>query len=286
MSSLRDFTSECPLTQRFRAGLSMFRPYGSAARLLLALWSFPLIFSPFILGCQQQPTTLSGPIARIAEPIDPATVGSVSGTVSFTGPPPARVAIDMGQDPACAVASKEQIFGEGVVASDGKLANAFVYVKQGAEKFSRTVPAEPAVLDQKGCRYEPHVMGLVAGQKLRILNSDPPIHTVHPAAKNNQSWNISQMPRGAPVEKTFTREELLVPVTCNQHPWMRMYVNILNHPFFAVSDHEGRFEIKGLPPGDYILAVVHEKLGAQELQIKLAPKEAKRDVQFAFASAK
>src|SRR5258708_423300 len=253
---------------------------------------FAVCFLFVLLACNrsESPTTLSGPVSRIsqdtAKPIDPTTVGSISGTVAFTGAAPQPVAIDMGQDPACSVASKEQIFGEGVVAKDGKLANAFVYVKQGAEKFATTVPAEPAVLDQKGCRYEPHVMGLLAGQKLRILNSDPAIHNVHRAAKNNQSWNISQMPRGAPVEKTFTREELMVPITCNQHPWMRMYVNVLSHPFFAVSDADGHFEIKGLPPGDYTLAVVHEKLGAQEQQIRLAPKEAKRDIQFAFASAK
>jgi len=264
----------------------MLGPYGSAAGLLLALWCFPPIFSSFILGCQNQPTTLSGPVARVAEPIDPATVGSVSGTVTFTGTAPKPIAIDVGQDPACSVASKEQIFGEALIANDGKLANAFVYVKRGAEKFASTVPTEAAVLDQKGCRYEPHVLGLVTGQKLRILNSDPAIHNVHPAAKNNQSWNISQMPGGAPVEKTFAREELMVPVTCNQHPWMRMYVNVLRHPFFAISDAGGRFEIRGLPPGDYTLAVVHEKLGTQEQQFKLAPRETKRDVQFALGSGK
>jgi hypothetical protein len=253
-------------------------------------FSIKILFAIFFLlsmfGCSSKPTTVSGPIGRLGDPIDPSTVGSVSGVVTFTGTAPKRATIDMGQDPACSVAAKQSVLAEGVVVNDGKLANAFVYVKHGAEKYAVRTP-EPAVLDQKGCRYEPHVMGLVTGQKLRILNSDPAMHNVHPTAKNNESWNISQMPGAAPMEKTFTQEELMLPITCNQHPWMKMYVNVLPHPFFAVTDSEGRFEIKDLPPGEYTLAVVHEKLGpAQETQIKIAPKESRRDVQFAFAQAK
>jgi plastocyanin len=222
----------------------------------------------------------------VGDPIDPSTTGSVSGVVTFTGTAPKRVTIDMGQDPACSIAAKHAVLAEGVVVNEGKLANVFVYVRQGAEKYT-VPPPEPAVLDQKGCRYTPHVMGLVTGQKLRILNSDPAMHNVHPTAKKNESWNISQMPGAAPMEKTFTQEELMLPITCNQHPWMKMYVNVLPHPFFAVTDSEGRFEIAGLPPGEYTLTVVHEKLGpGQETQIKVAPRESKRDVQFAYTQSK
>ena len=239
-------------------------------------------------GCKQE-RILSGPVAVVkeGEKIDPATVGSISGTVTFTGTPPKRLAIDMGQDPACSYAAKEANLSEAVLVNNGKLANAFVYVKQGPEKYAVPVPAEPAVLDQKGCRYQPHVMGLVAGQKLRILNSDPAMHNVHPTAKNNESWNVSQMPGAAPIEKIFTQEELMLPIICNQHPWMKMYVNVVKIPFFAVSDAEGKFEIKGLPPGEYTLTVVHEKFGAgQDVHLTLAPKEAKQGVQFAYSQAK
>lgn len=242
-----------------------------------------------ILGCNspQSRTTISGPVARIGEKIDPATVGSISGTVAFNGTPPRQVAIDMDQDPACSLASKQPNLAEAMVVNDGKLANAFVYVKQGAEKFAFALPSEPAVLDQKGCRYQPHVMGLMVGQKLRILNSDPAMHNVHPSAVKNESWNVSQMPGAPPIEKTFPQEELMLPIGCNQHPWMKMYVNVLRHPFFAVTDSEGRFEIRGLPPGGYTLAVVHEKLGAgQEMQITLAPKEARQGAQFTYPQAK
>jgi plastocyanin len=271
--------------------LKVFRLYGpAAARLFRLAWSATLSISLLVVGCKQEPTTLSGPIAQkrqatVTQHIDPSMVGSVSGTVTFAGAAPKRAAIDVGYDPACSYAVKEPNFSEGVVVNNGTLANAFVYVKQGAEKFAVSPPAEPAILDQKGCRYEPHVMGLVAGQELRILNSDPAMHNVHPTAKNNESWNVSQMPGAAPIEKTFEKEELMLPIVCNQHPWMKMYVNILQHPFFAVSDSQGKFEIKGLPPGEYTLAVIHEKLGpAQEVQVKLAPKQAKQGVQFTYAS--
>ncbi len=237
-----------------------------------------------IAGCNSKPTTISGPIARIGEKIDPAAVGSISGTVTFTGTPPKRATIDMGQDPACSYAAKDPTFAEAVVVDSGKLVNAFVYVKQGPDKYAVPVPTEPAILDQKGCRYAPHVLGLMVGQKLRILNSDPAMHNVHPTARNNESWNVSQMPGAAPIEQTFTEKELMLPITCNQHPWMKMYVNVLHHPFFAVSDAAGKFEIKGLPPGEYTLAIVHEKLGpGQEVHVTLAPKEAKQGVQFAYS---
>src|SRR5262249_24329412 len=250
---------------------------------------FSVFFCLAVVACTSKPTTISGPVAVVkqGEKIDPATVGSVNGTVTFTGTSPKRVAIDMSQDPACSYAAKEPNLSEAVVVNDGRLANAFVYVKQGPDKYAVPVPAEPAVLDQKGCRYHPHVMGLVAGQKLRILNSDPAMHNVHPTALKNESWNISQMPGTQPIEKTFTQEELMLPIMCNHHPWMKMYVNVLKNPFFAVTDADGKFEIKGLPPGEYTLAVVHEKLGpGQEVKITLAPREAKQGVQFAYAQGK
>ena len=248
---------------------------------------FSVFFCLALLACNSKPTTLEGPVARVGEKIDPATVGSISGTVSFTGTPPKRMPIDMGGDPACSYAAKEPTLSEAILVNDGKLANAFVYVKDGPEKYFVPVPKEPAVLDQKGCRYHPHVMGLVAGQKLRILNSDPAMHNVHPTPKNNEGWNVSQMPGAAPIEKTFTQEELMLPIICNQHPWMKMYVNVMKNPFFAVSDAVGRFEIKGLPPGEYTLAVVHERLGAgQEVHVTLAPKEVKQRVQFTYPESK
>jgi len=235
-----------------------------------------------LAGCQkeQAPTeTASGPApaAPAAKPIDPATVASVSGTIKFTGT--AKVGkIDMSQDSNCTGGPS---FAETVVAEGGNLANVFVYVKEG---FSGTTPApaEAATLDQHGCKYVPHVMGVVAGQTIKILNSDNTTHNIHPTPKTNREWNESQAPKSMALEKSFPREELMLAVKCNQHPWMKMYVNVVKHSFFAVSSKDGKFEIKGLPPGDYTIAAVHETLGTQETKVTLAAKDAKI-AEFSFA---
>jgi len=119
------------------------------------------------------------------------------------------------------------------------------------------------------------VLGVVAGQTVKIVNSDPTTHNIHPTPKDNREWNESQPPQAAPIEKTFAREEIMLPVKCNQHPWMRMFVNVTKSPFYAVTGADGKFEIKGLPPGDYTIAFVHEKLGEQEMKVTLAAKDSK-----------
>src|SRR5205085_12116467 len=160
-----------------------------------------------------------------------------------------------------------------LVVNNGKLANVFVYVKDGLGQFAFLTPAQPAVLDQKGCRYVPHVLGLMAGQSLKILNSDLTEHNVHPMPKKNPDWNESQMARGAPLMRTFQHPEIMMPVQCNQHPWMKAYLNVLPHPYFAVTAPDGSFQIKDLPPGEYTLAAVHEKLGEQTVKVKVGAKE-------------
>jgi hypothetical protein len=115
----------------------------------------------------------------------------------------------------------------------------------------------------------------MTGQTVQIKNDDPTTHNIHPTPKDNREWNESQPPSAPALEKNFTREEIMLPVKCNQHPWMKMYVNVVKSPFFAVTDKSGKYEIKGLPPGDYTLGFVHEKLGEQEQKVTVAPKEAK-----------
>ena len=163
--------------------------------------------------------------------------------------------------------------GKALAVNNGRLANVFVYVRDGLGHFTFPAPSEPAVLDQRGCRYVPHVLGLMAGQPLKILNSDLTEHNVHPMPKNNGDWNESQMARGAPLMKTFQHPEIMMPVQCNQHPWMKAYVNVLPHTYFAVTAPDGSFQIKDLPPGEYTLAAVHEKLGEQTVKVKVSSKE-------------
>ena len=219
---------------------------------------------------QPTPSATSTP-APVATPIDPATAAIITGTVKFDGPAPKLAKIDMSQDPNC----KGSNTAENIVTSGGNLANVFVYVKQGLGNRTFSVPTDPIVLDQTGCKYHPHVLGVMAGQTIKIVNSDPTTHNIHPTPKDNREWNESQAPQTAPLEKTFAREEILLPVQCNQHPWMKMFIGVVKNPFFAVTGPDGKFEIKGLPPGEYTIAFVQEKLGEQTQKVTLAAKDSK-----------
>lgn len=243
-----------------------------------------LLVALFLLGCQSQPAPQppSAAATRSAAvvSIDPSTAGSVSGTIAFKGAAPKPPMLDMSQDPAC---PPEPQPSEALAAKNGKLPNVFVYVKDGLPPGSFPAPVEPAVLDQKGCRYIPHVLGVMTGQQFKVLNSDIAQHNVHPMPASNPQWNESQMPSGKPITKSFTHAEMMVPIQCNQHPWMRAYVSVMPHPYFAVSGADGTFEIKNLPPGEYTLAAVHEKLGEQTMKVKVGPKESAKAA-FTFAA--
>ncbi|HEV7746763.1 MAG TPA: carboxypeptidase regulatory-like domain-containing protein [Pyrinomonadaceae bacterium] len=193
----------------------------------------------------------------------PSDGGTVSGTIAFTGAAPAPKKIDTSADPACGSKNPTLATEDNVVA-DGKLANVFVYIKDGAAADGTKIDGyawkadAPVTLDQDGCHYRPHVAGVMVGQKLSIKNSDPTQHNIHFTPKNNPDWNQSQ-PNGAPeLTHSFARSEILVPVKCNQHPWMKAYVGVLKHPLFAVSAADGTFTIKGVPAGTYTLAAWHE----------------------------
>jgi plastocyanin len=239
-----------------------------------------LLLACISLACNKNPkpsaaTSNTSTSQPYLQPIDPATTVSISGAASFEGATLPNPTIDMSGDPACALAANSPARAETVLVNHGKLQNVFVYVKSGLEAYAIKIPAAPAILDQRGCRYVPHVLGIVAGQKLRILNSDRTLHNVHPLSSNNPQWNDSQMPGGAPREHIFSKPELLLPIACNQHPWMKMYVNVVQNPFFSISDAQGKFEIRGLPPGEYVVEAVHERLGIQDVKITLEAREHK-----------
>jgi len=220
---------------------------------------------------QASPAPAEAQPAAASTPIDPATAATLSGTVKFDGAAPKANKIDMSQDPAC----KGTNTAETVVVDGGQLANVFVYVKDGLGSRTFDIPKEAIAIDQKGCQYHPHVLGVMAGQNVEIKNADPTTHNIHPTPKDNREWNESQPPQAAPIEKTFAREEIMLPVKCNQHPWMKMYINVVKSPFYAVTGPNGKYEIKGLPPGDYTIAFVHEKLGEQTQKVTVAAKDSK-----------
>ncbi|MBV8478281.1 MAG: hypothetical protein JOZ36_16600, partial [Acidobacteria bacterium] len=156
---------------------------------------------------EEKAATANAPAAP-ATPIDPNTVASISGTVKFDGAAPKPAKIDMSQDPACKGTNQ----AENIVVSDGDLANVFVYVKDGLGNRGFDVPKDPVVIDQQGCKYHPHVLGVMTGQNLEIKNDDQTTHNIHPTPKDNREWNESQPPSAAPIEKSFAREEVMLPV--------------------------------------------------------------------------
>jgi len=119
------------------------------------------------------------------------------------------------------------------------------------------------VLDQRGCKYMPHVFGAQVGQPVRIINSDGTLHNVHAVPKENTEFNFGQPLKGMESTQTFTKGEIMVPFRCDVHGWMSAYGGIVPHPFFAVTKNDGSFEIKGLPAGTYTIETWHERFGLQ-----------------------
>ena len=217
-----------------------------------------------------------------APAMDPAAAATITGKVTFSGEKPASKAISMDAVPACANQYKGTIPADDTIVNpNATLKNVFVYVKAGLPARQWPAPATPVSLDQKGCIYTPRVLGIMTGQDLEISNNDPSMHNVHPMPKNNKEWNTSQAPKGEKIVKQFDKEDIMIPFKCNVHPWMRAYVGVVSHPFFAVTGDDGSFTLKGLPPGDYTLAAWHEKLGTQEIKVSVAAKESKA-ADFAF----
>ena len=219
-------------------------------------------------------TPAAGGAAATPDEVNGATV---TGKVVFDGAKPTPKTLDMSAVPACMNAHKTPAKSEEVVVNDnGTLMNAFVWVKAGlpADKTWQ-VPTTPVALTQQGCMYTPHVVGAMAGQNLDIKNSDPTNHNIHPMPTTNQDWNESQPPGAPDKMQSFPRQEVLIPVKCNIHPWMKAYIGVVSHPFFAVTGADGTFSIKGLPPGTYTIEVVHEKFGNSEQQITVGAKDSK-----------
>lgn len=204
--------------------------------------------------------------------VDPATAGSISGEIRYTGKRPVREAIDMSNDPACVEAHHGKAVAESLVVSpNGSLANAFIYVKEGLEGKHFEAPSTPVVIDQNGCWFRPRIVGIQTGQVFEVRNSDPVTHNIHPMAQVNREWNHSQGAGDPPMVRKFPKTEVMIRVKCNIHSWMHAFIGVVDNPYFAVSKEDGSYSIENLPPGTYTIGFWQEALGTQERQVTVAP---------------
>jgi plastocyanin len=226
-----------------------------------------------------------------APAVQPASVpgaagGTITGKIKFTGTAPRPQPIDMSEEATCKAKYKTSPpMTEAVVAGTaGALANVFVYVREGLPANAKyQAPATSVVLDQNGCRYHPHVLGIMVGQGLEILNSDPVLHNIKAIAKKNRPFNVSQPSAGMKTVRTFSAPEVMVSLECNVHGWMNAWLGVRPDPFYAVSGPDGSFSITGLPPGTYTIEAWHEKFGTQTATVTVTGTESKT-ANFTFAA--
>lgn len=198
--------------------------------------------------------------------------GKIFGTVRFEGTPPKPAPLSMSKDRNCESAHPAPAYSEdGQVNANGTLPNVFIFIKQGLHEDHPTPPTASVTLDQRGCTFVPHVLGVMVGQPLRVLNSDPTTHNVQTISKANRPHNQSQQPGAAPIIWRFNHPEIIITLKCNVHPWMTAYVGVVDNPFYAVTGKDGVFSLSGVPPGQYVLEAWTETFGTQEKKVTVPP---------------
>ncbi len=218
-----------------------------------------------------------------------AAASSITGTVIFDGKAPALKPLAMDADPACAKKHSGPVANEMLALGKGNtMGNIMVWVSKGLPAGKTwPVPKAPVVLDQNGCQYKPHVMGIMVGQTYRILNSDGVLHNVHTLPKVNKAFNRAMPPTVKEATTTFDKEEALFHIKCDVHPWMSAYVAVFTHPFFSVTSTDGKYTISGLDPGTYTITAWHERLGTQTATVTVGATDTKtQNFKFALPAGK
>lgn len=197
--------------------------------------------------------------------------GAVTGAVTFAGEAPAGVPVQMAADPFCSAAHPEPVVARSVrVDAEGRLADVVVWVRDAP---AGPAAGSPALLDQEGCLYLPHVLAVRAGQTVVFRNSDMTLHNINVQPARNPGFNVGQPIRGMQIERQFDNPEVGIPVRCDVHPWMTGYLAVFGHGAFAVTGDDGSFRIEGLPAGDWVIEAWHESLGARTMEVSVGDGE-------------
>ena len=240
----------------------------------------PLAMVVLSAGCTGGKESATGGPPAGAKRVDESKAGSLTGRVVLDGVAPANAPIKMSADPYCLSQNPNGATFENFVVTGG-LENVFVYVKDGLDNYYFEVPTDPVKLDQQGCRYHPHVLGIRTGQPLEIVNSDDTMHNVHALPNANREFNLGQALQHQTARRTFTAKEIMVPFKCDVHGWMHAFIGVMDNPYFAVTHDGGKFELKNLPAGAYTVEAWHEKLGTQTQKVTLGEKQA-MEITFTF----
>jgi plastocyanin len=226
----------------------------------------------------------AGLIVVLGWPGVAVAASTITGTVTFAGKAPALKPLSMDADPACAKKHSKPVPAEMLVLGSGNtMANVIVWVSKGlpaGKKFP--VPKTPVTLDQKGCVYVPHAMGIMVGQQYRILNSDGILHNIHTLPKVNRAFNRAMPATSKEASTTFDKPENVFQIKCDVHPWMSAYIGVFEHPFFAATSTDGKFNLSGLDAGTYVITAWHERLGTQTASVTVSGTDTKtQDFKFA-----
>lgn len=241
----------------------------------LKMLAMAVMLVAFMAGCNEKKAELTvseSAATPEVKVVDAATAGSVKGRVLFEGQVPAPAKLEVAGNPECsAMHAGGAIESEELIVNDGALQNAIVYVKSGLEGRAFDAPSATASLTNHDCIYKPHVLAVQVDQPVNIINDDATLHNVHSYSTANKSWNIGLPIKGMKQVKKFSEPELPVTLKCDVHPWMKGYVGVFSHPYFQVTGTDGTFELKGLPAGEYMIEVWHEKLGVQSQTVRIEP---------------
>jgi plastocyanin len=218
-----------------------------------------------------------------------AAAATVTGTVTFDGKAPTLRPLSMDADPVCAKKHSAPVPNEMLVLGSGNtMGNILVFVSKGLPAGKTfPVPKTPVTLDQNGCQYKPHVMGIMVGQTYKILNSDGVLHNIHTLPKVNPAFNKGMPPTLKEATTVFNKPEDVFHIKCDVHPWMSAYIAVFTHPFFSATGTDGKFTIAGLDPGTYEITAWHERLGTQTASVTVGGSDTKtQNFKFTMPAAK